>query len=250
MYMEGYQAFKRARIEHGFSVASFSDATGIKPGTLISYENGDRSLEGLMVYKGLSLFKPLGISPEVFFDEFLHYKSDCDTHMLEWKKDHPRILNYSRLRHFSYDRIVHMKYRGTITLDQYDKMICYYKNTFDYLSNQISDRENLTDEEYESEYLTFLFNIKNVLYMKPDMGYPLRELLKHYFKSEYTAQTFSFLTNNFAALIGYTYVSKLRKILAGELDLDNLSMFAALKLCYVLDLDFPKIFNLGENTCT
>ena len=64
--MEVYQAFKQARIEHGFSIDSFSEATGIKPRTLISYENGDRSLEGLMVYKGLSLFEPLEISPEEF----------------------------------------------------------------------------------------------------------------------------------------------------------------------------------------
>ncbi len=247
--MEGYQAFKQARIDHGFSIERFSDITGIKPRSLVYYESGERSLDGLMVFKVLSLFEPLAINPEDFFDEFLHYKSDCDKRMTKWKQAHPRILNYSMLRHLSYDRIVHLKYRETISLEQYDKLIYYYRNTFDFLSNQMVNRENLTENEYETEYLTFLYNIKSVLYMKPDMDYLLCEVLKYYFKSEFTALTFSFLSKDFAELIGYTSVPKLRKILSGELGLGNLSVIAALKLCYVLNLDFSKIFDSGKNTC-
>jgi transcriptional regulator with XRE-family HTH domain len=248
--MEGYQAFKQARIEHGFSIESFSVATGIKPRSLTYYESGERSLGGVMVYKCLALFAPLELRPEEFFCEYLNYRTECDEQMLLWKAAHPRVLNYSILRHLSYDRIVHMKYRDTITAHQYEKLIYHYRATFDYLSDKLAGRDSLTNEEYESEYLEFLYNVKKVLYMKPAMEHhPLVQIVEHYFKSEFTAHTFSFLANDFAGLIGYSGLHKLRKILDGELGLDNLSMIAALKLCYVLKLNFSEIFCVGENTC-
>lgn len=247
--MEAYQLLKQARIEKGFSMDSFSAATGIKKRSLTYYESGERQIENLMVYKCLSLLSPLGIDPESFFDESLHYKSDCDNRIRVWRQEHPRVLEYASLRHQSYDRIMHMKYRNSISPDQHDMLIHYYKQTFDYLSNELGERKELTDTEYETYYLSFLGEVKTTLYAKDNLSEPLSLILKEYFKSEFAAQTFTFLPNDFSSLIGYTKFAKLRKILSGEVGLDSLTAISALRLCYILGLPFEKVFELGKNTC-
>ena len=246
--MEGFEILKQTRIEHGYTIDELSSITGIKPRSLRYYECGEKSLNSLMVYTVLELFAPLDISPEDFFDRYFHYKEECDIQISNWKKEHPKILDYSSLRHLSYDRIAHLKYRDTISEKQYLKLMGYYQTIFNYLSALLNDRNTLTEKEYDIEYLDFMYNAKRVLYGKDNLPDPLNDILRNYFRSEYVSQTFSFLPKEFATLIGYSMVSNLRKILAGELPLDKLSIIAALKLCYVLELEFPQIFYLGEKT--
>lgn len=248
--MESYKALKQARMDHGFSLDALSAETGIKKRSITYYESGKRQVTGLACSKILDLFAPLEIDPESFYEEHFGYKEECDKKMTAWRSEHPRVLDYASLRHQAYERIAHMKYRKTITDEQYGKLMSFYKDSFGRLSEKLShkDKKELTDEEYENEYLCFLCNIKSALYLKPDVPEPLKSILLAYFRSEFTAGTFTLLQNDFAALIDYTTITKLRKMLTGELEIDRLPIITALRLCYILNISFTETFGLVKKT--
>ena len=249
--MQPYEILKKARIDKKYSIETLSDITGIKPRSLTYYEAGQRALDSLMVYKALLLFESVDINPEEMFDECLSYKQECRNKIEEWRNEHPRNYNYSFLRHQAYQNIAHLKYRKTITDEQYNMLMCYYRETFDYIYVLLGGRngeKELSDKIYEEDYLPFMYKSKLCLYKTKEEAEPLNTVLEVYLCCEYSAATFSFLTKDFSDLMGYSNIKKLRKILSGELGLENLSIIAALRLCYILNFDFAEIFNLSKNT--
>ena len=241
--MEGNEYLKKERLEHGYSFHVLARATGIKERSLYYYENGEKALDRLMVDKILSLFKPLGINIELFFDEFYGYKSKCEVRMKSWKESHPRIYDYLELKRKSYDCIAQLKQRRTVNAEQFDRLLSLHRNAFPDTHNH-----RLTDDEYDHQYLEFVKNCKIVLFLNYDRDSVLKDILLALFSSEYTSSTFSgFMPRSFADLIGYSSAPKLRKILSGAYGLDSLNILAALNLCYVLNLDFLNTFGVVKN---
>lgn len=242
--MESRLILKKTRNDKGYTIKHLSEVTGFKPNILRYYESGDRSLDAVMVYKVLRLFEPLNLNPENVFD----YKKECDKEIAKWQTNHPRNFDYVSLRHQSYEKIMHLKYRKSITEEQFDKLMYYYRDTFDYLSVILDDEKILSVAEYEDLYLRFLYISRMTLYLTGNEPEPQKTLLEAYLNCEYSSYTFSFLTKDFSNIIGYHKIDKLREILSGKMGLDNLSIKAALKLCYVLDVDFNSIFKLVKKT--
>ncbi|MDY4838392.1 MAG: helix-turn-helix domain-containing protein [Lachnospiraceae bacterium] len=245
--MEAYEVFKQARVAHGYSRADFSALTGVQVRSLQYYENGERSLSVLPVYKINALFEPLELDVEKFCEEFFGYKEEVDTKIELWRKNHPRVYNYSVLKNRTYQRLFHfkMRTRETISNDQNDLFFYHYTKCFDRLAILKGDSDVITDSDYEREYLSFIYEIKKILYGDMYTVFPLNELTEQLFRSEYTSASFSFLSKDIADIIDYS-VQNLRKVFSGDLELNHLSVVTALKLCYVLQLDFFHIFG-GKN---
>ncbi len=248
--MEGNLRFKQARIDHGYTLEQLSKLTGVKSRMLTNYQNGNRRLEALRVYSCLELFDPLDLDPEEFFESSLHYKESCDDKISEWKAAHPRDYCLSSLRNTTYGRITHLKYRGTVSDEDYEYILSGYKDCFNQLSHLLKTRDCqfMSENEYETFYLTYIYNVKKRLYYSSSLELPTGEILEKYLRSEYSSVSFSFLSKDFAIMIDHPYVSKLRGILSGKIEIGNLSILSALKLCYVLNIDFANIFRIVKNT--
>ena len=243
--MEISNILKQTRLKKGISISQLSDITNIKPRSLSYYESGRRSPNSLN--KCVLLFNTLGLDIVEVFEETIHYQEECDKQIAIWHKQHARIYNCKELKKQSYDKISHLKYNKSISEEQYIKILSYYKELFDFLATSMNDRDCMTPEEYENHYFDFMYNVKSLIYYNK-VDDPLDTILKTYLKSEFSSVTFSFLSNDFIKIVGYSNPHKFRKILSGELDIENLSALSALKLCYILRLDFNSLFIYDKNT--
>lgn len=237
--MEMHNILKQTRLNKGYTINQLSEITKIKPRSLNQYENGDNELYSLN--KCIVLFNALDLNVVEVYNDVFQYQEECDNNIKKWYEAHPRDYNYKSLKKHCYERIYHLKYHNIVSDNQYNKILSCYKNVFNNLSLCLEDRLLLTPAEYENEYLNFLYNVKHLMYYKElDRAYDI--VLSAYLRSEFSSVTFGFIPDDFINLINYTNKPKFRKILSGELKLDNLSIVPVLKLCYVLELDFNKIF--------
>lgn len=243
--MEISNILKQTRLKKGISISQLSDITNIKPRSLSYYESGKRSPNSLSKY--VILFNALELDIVDVYENVTHFQEECDRQIAIWQKHHARVYNYKVLKKQCYDKISHLKYNRSISDEQYNKILFYYKELFDSLAAAMIDRACLTSEEYENDYISFMYNVKLLIYYNK-IDNPLDTILKTYLASEFSSVTFSFLSDDFIRIVGYSNPHKFRKILSGELDIENLSILSALKLCYILQLDFNSLFIYDKNT--
>ena len=70
--LKGYEAFKNARENTGYSYREFAGIADISLSLLVYYENGQKSLLGMSVKKASEVFEILNISLYDYIGIYLH----------------------------------------------------------------------------------------------------------------------------------------------------------------------------------
>ena len=232
--MTGYEYFKQKRIERGYSIRQFGKAVDVTPRMVSYYETGEKPIERIPLYKMNKMAEHLEIDVEKFFDLYYPYKSNMDLAIEKWKQDNPTEYDFQKVKKKIYARLAQIKGRGAIDPDKLNLIYAMYENFFcnEYRKHIIGD--TISEVDYETFVSPILYQIK--LNMSGELpAYEVsRNIVIAFYKSGYEKKDVSKLCGIASQNLNY-YIN-------GKYEYGSLHTDTALKLCYLLKLDFKTLF--------
>ena len=232
----GYEAFKRARENTGYSYREFAGIADISLSLLVYYENGNKSLLAMPVKKAIEVFDILNISIHDFYMTYYKKELDMSDAKRQWQMDNPREYSIKKLSQRLKIRIFKLKERNRITQGMYDALLANMHTTFGLLE---PGRETISDEFYEEHILNIECQIGKCL----EKNLPEEEQIKNesakrindcILRTDYSYK-------DLATLIGITN-RRLSNCKNSEKGYDDMKIENAMKICNVLSVRFEDIF--------
>ena len=230
--MEGYEAFRKLREEKGISIREFAALTDIAPRTITYYGNGQIDLSKITVIKAYRIFLILECSVTEFYDKYFPYKEEILRKKQLWCETNKRDYDYMVLKKRVYARIAKLKEREKITINQFEELKQDYHQVFAVLETKLVN--GMIDDTLYEEYLVpLLFKIKSKSAVKANNAIAQR-FLEALYKTDYKIKDLA----HFCELAEKKCIAYLN----GVYNFEDMHVITALKLCYVLELDFEEVF--------
>jgi len=234
--LKGYEAFKNARENVGYSHREFAGIADIGLSMLVYYENGKRSLLKMSAKKAVEVFEILNISLQDFYMTYYFDELDVKDAVAQWKKDNPREYSVKKLYQRLKNRIFKLKERERITFDMHKKLYANLQAIFKVLKEEGA---YISDEIYEEYILDFQSQIGKCLeenlpeekQMKNEVSIRINECV---LRSDYSYK-------DLATFIGITNI-KLSNYKNAENGYEDMMIETALKICNVFSVKFEDIF--------
>jgi hypothetical protein len=156
-----------------------------------------------------------------------------DEKIKQWKVQNPKVLDYDILKHRMYQRLAKNKERGKIPAAHLDDIYALYQDTFERLESRMDDVRKISEEDYRAYILPLNGQIKKELQQEPD-NIISKRIWSRIMQSEYSIP-------DVAALCGISGWH-LKGCITETYDFTNMHIDTALKLCYVLSIDFDREF--------
>lgn len=229
--MTGNEFLKSKREVCGFSIRQFAVNIGVSPRTITYYEAGEKSIGAISLNKCIYMFNSLGISVYDFFNTFYPYKPVINVEKERWEKENPNVYNFGLLKKRLYLRLAQIRKRerlGETELEEITEMYeLFFKN-----SSYLTD-DDISIGDYEKYVKPIYYKIKVKMNGLPtnEMGYAIIDALC---RTDYALSDVAQMCD----------ISKqhLNQCINGNFDFGAMHVYTALKLSYLLDLDFEKIF--------
>lgn len=230
--MKGNEYIKEKRKSCHLSIRGFAMLCDIAPRMVSYYEKGESPLTSLPVSKAVRYFTVLDCDIEEFFFSFYPFKTELDGMLLSWTEAHPRCYTISVLKKKYYLRLAKIKERSCISVEEYNMLAQKYKNLFERV---LINKSVLSDKEYDQYIIPFNRLIRKTLSVfSNDSGTIAGQIEDAIYNTEYSF-------SDIGRFCGVTRLH-LRGCLDGTYNMENIRIIFALKLCYVLGLDFNYIF--------
>lgn len=234
--LKGYEAFKNARENTGYSYREFAGIADISLSLLVYYENGQKSLLGMSVKKASEVFEILNISLYDFYMTYFFKELDVTDAVNIWKKDNPREYSVKKLYQRFKNRLFKLRERERITLEMHDKLYADLQAVFKMLENE---GPYISDDFYEDYILDLEYQIGKCLEenlpeeekMKNETAIRINDCILH--------SDFSY--KDLAAFVGITN-RRLSNCKNMENGYDDMKIENALKICNVFSKRFEDIF--------
>lgn len=240
--MQGHEAFQKAVTDSGLSLKDIAAQSGYVEKTLRNYEQGILSLENVSVKRIIKLFSVLGIDIPTFFEEYYSIKADFENDLRQWHETHSKELEYSVVRKRFYDRIKQFKYRKRFPEEVQEELEQLFEDNFSTLSQKLvnEDRLFMQEEEYQTFVKPIEVYIKQLFNDKP-VGRSEQMIYDALICSDYNTGTL--FNDEIANLLGVSEIY-LYNLFYGKNNMafNSIKIKTALKLCYLLGLDFNTVF--------
>lgn len=232
--MTGYEYFKQKRIEKGYSVRQFGKVVDITPRMVSYYEAGEKPIEHIPLHKINKIFDLLEIDIVEFFDCYYPYKETVDHAVENWKLENPVEYDFQKTKKKIYARLAQIKGRGVVEESKLNRIYDMYENFFCHESRKYLICNTISEEDYNKFVNPILYQIK----LDMSGGLPenniSRNIMDAFYKSNYRMKDISKICGIAPQNLNY-YIN-------GKFDYGSLHTDTALKLCYLLKLDFKKLF--------
>lgn len=152
----------------------------------------------------------------------------------KWRQDNPTEYDFQKVKKKIYARLAQIKGRGAIDPDKLNLIYAMYENFFcnEYRKHIIGD--TISEVDYETFVSPILYQIK----LNMSGGLPANEVSRNiviaFYKSGYEKKDVSKLCGIASQNLNY-YIN-------GKYEYGSLHTDTALKLCYLLKLDFKTLF--------
>ena len=233
--MNGNEAFKYLREQKEYTVRQFAALSGTSPRIITYYESGERQIPYMSVLKAFDIFDLLQADIETYMDEYYPYKKELDANLIQWKKENLRNLNYTLLKKRFYMQLAKIRERQNIPISLLDIIFSKYQETFSELEAFVDENGNISDAKYEEYIMPLQYAIKKGFRIE-SMPENLisRNILEGICRTEFSVP-------EVAKLSGITS-QHLKGCINETFDFDKMHVCVALKLCYILNLDFNDTF--------
>lgn len=234
--LKGYEAFKNARENAGYSYREFAGIADISLSLLVYYENGQKSLLGMSVKKAIEVFEILNVSLQDFYMAYYSNELDVEDVVAQWKKDNPREYSVKKLYQRLKNRIFKLRERERITPDMHERLYTDLQAVFNALEGEGT---HISDEIYEEYIWDLEYQIGKCL----EENLPEEEQMKNetairindcILRSDYSYK-------DLAAFIGITN-RRLSNCKNTESGYEDMKIENALKICNVFSMKFEDIF--------
>lgn len=231
--MTGNEFLKLRREECGYSIRKFADDIDVSPRTISYYESGEKRISAMSLNKCIYMFGRLGISICEFFDLYYPYKQSIDAEKERWTEQNPRIYNYGLLKKRLYLRMAQIKRRGRLREKELEEISALYDSFFKNPSCPYSDGDDISPADYEKYIRPIYYKIKAGMNGLPSGGTG-RIITDALYKTDFSISD--------AAAICEITKQHLNMCINGNFDFGAMHVYTALKICYLLELDFEDIF--------
>lgn len=232
--MNGSEALKQFRENKGYSIRGLANEAGINFRNLTYYESGQRDISVMPINTALTLFNIYDEDIEIFIDTYYPFKSGLNAKVAVWRQNNPRITDYIVLKKRLYSQLAKLKERNRFDETELEKITKCYKNIFRILEMSVDEFGNISDELYEKYILPFSGMIEE----KKAAPFPDDHIAEKIVKAICYS---GYKRNDISNLIGIDS-HHLRGCIKGTFDFKKMQSGNALKLCYLLGLDFKDTF--------
>lgn len=232
--MDGNSAFKNYRVNNGLSVRKFASATQLSPRIVTSYENGEKAISNIPVFKAIRIFDIFQADIEEYFDIYYPYKNILDEKIEKWEKENPHILDYEILKHRMYLRLAKIKKRQSVPDEVCVRLYEEYNKNFEILKSKVDAKGNISDEDYMQYIEPINYLIKKGQHQLETDNRISYIIMENLLKTEYSIPDVATLCD----------ISRqhLWRCVNGTFDFGKMRIDTALKLCYTLNMDFKEVF--------
>lgn len=232
--MTGNELIKQKRVEKNFSVRFFASITEITPRMISYYESGEKLLEHMPVYKCQAMFDLLELDITSFFQTYFPYEKDLQSKILKWEQLHPYESDFFVLKKRIYARLMKIKSRGKLSGESTQDLFDVYCAFFDSQSSKYALNPILTREEYNQYVLPILYHVRLTCNEMPENSIS-HTILDALYRTDYTV-------TDLCTLCDIT-TQPFNDYLNGKRDFGLIHIDTALKICYILNLDFDSTFS-------
>jgi DNA-binding XRE family transcriptional regulator len=229
--MNGNEAFKQYREISGYSIRHLAAVADVSPRVISYYENGEKQITSMTCVKACLFFDLFQAEVVPFFDTYFPYKSELDVRMEQWQLDNPRELRFDVLKKRIYRRLAKIKERGRVAYGHMVELHGQYRETFEYLSHRTDKEGKISGQDYTDYIIPLLCRIKREMQEEPENEIS-KVIWDYMMNSEYS-------NAEIASFCGVSGVH-LKCCFNGTNDMSKMHIDTALKICYVLDIDFEK----------
>lgn len=231
--MDGKDYFKKLRTDKGYSIRQFANIADISPRLVTYYESGGKQIGSMSVEKSILVFECLNCSIVDFFDQYYSFKPDMDNKISEWKEKNKREYKFSVLKKRIYLRLAKIKERDILDQDVLNELFFMYEDYFNGILSEKCADGYLTEELYEKYVQKIFYRLK--LAMNPLPGNDIGDtILDAIYKTDYSL-------SDVAKFCDITR-QHLNRCITGNCSFALMHIDTALKLCYLLNLDFKRTF--------
>lgn len=232
--MDGKEAFKNYRIGTGNTIRKFASLTKLSPRIITCYENGEKGINNIPVFKAIEIFDIFNADIEEYFETYYPYKENIDEKIRKWHEKNPHILDYETLKHRMYLRLAKIKKRKTIPDDLLELVFEIYHKNFEILKLK-TDKDGKISEQ---DYMQYVYPINNMI--KSGQNHLITESVIS--QKIYNALQDSEYSIPDVAEICDISRQHLGRCVNGTFDFNKMRIDTALKLCYALNMDFREVF--------
>ncbi|MDD3414198.1 MAG: helix-turn-helix transcriptional regulator [Lachnospiraceae bacterium] len=231
--MTGNEFLKSKREDYGYSIRQFASDIGVSPRTITYYESGEKSIGAMSINKCIYMFHTLGMSIYDFFNTFYPYKEVIDEEKERWRKDNPSVYNFGLLKKRLYLRLAQIRKRERLGEADLEELMEMYESFFKNDAISYLESNDISVMDYEKFVKPIYYKIKVKMNGLPvdEIGYSIVDALC---RTDYELSDVAMMCD----------ISKqhLNQCINGNFDFGAMHVYTALKLSYLLELDFEKIF--------
>lgn len=231
--MTGNEFLKMKREECGYSVRKFAVDIGVSPRTISYHESGEKRIGSISLNKCICMFRRLDIPVCEFFDLYYPYKHSIDEKKKQWAEQNLRTYNFGLLKKRLYLRLAQIKKRKRLGEKELEEILVLFEAFFKDPQCPYSDGDDISPFDYEKYVRPIYYKIKIGM-----NGLPSDEIGRTIIDALYKTD---FSISDVAAICDITK-QHLNLCINGNFDFGAMHVYTALKLCYLLELDFEEIF--------
>ena len=175
----------------------------------------------------------LNVSLPEFFEEYYPYKEVVSSRVQIWQKQNPRTLEVDSIKKKIYYRLAKNKERKNMPLEVIETLQEKFVETFECAYKNANSEGCISAEFYEAYVMPLMYDIKKGMHGELNES-ARKRMVEGIFKKEYSV-------HDIAELCDISYEHLIRCI-NGKMDFNKMNVIAALKLCFVLDLNLTEVF--------
>lgn len=229
--MNGKEALKHYRNEKGYTIRQLAALLQVSPKTVYSYESKDVQVTSMPVSRAIVYFGLLGVDVEEYFDSFYPYKEELSAKVEKWHTDNLVELSYDKLKTRLTQRITKAKERQILSESLYEEIYTQCLSSFELLKGKTDSNGFISVVDHEKYIVPIYKRLKMETYLIEDA----------YFKDKFAEAPYNLSELAEICDINGVYLTY---VVNGKRALHTMHIITMLKLCYVLQLDFKKLFQM------
>lgn len=229
--MNGKEALKHYRNEKGYTIRQLAALLQVSPKTVYSYESKDVQVTSMPVSRAIVYFGLLGVDVEEYFDSFYPYKEELSAKVEKWHTDNLVELSYDKLKTRLTQRITKAKARQILSESLYEEIYTQCLSSFELLKGKTDSNGFISVVDHEKYIVPIYKRLKMETYLIEDA----------YFKDKFAEAPYNLSELAEICDINGVYLTY---VVNGKRELHTMRIITMLKLCYVLQLDFKKLFQM------
>lgn len=227
--MNGKEALKHYRNEKGYTIRQLAALLQVSPKTVYSYESKDVQVTSMPVSRAIVYFGLLGVDVEEYFDSFYPYKEELSAKVEKWHTDNLVELSYDKLKTRLTQRITKAKGRQILSESLYEEIYTQCLSSFELLKGKTDSNGFISVVDHEKYIVPIYKRLKMETYLIEDA----------YFKDKFAEAPYNLSELAEICDINGVYLTY---VVNGKRELQTMRVITVLKLCYVLQLDFKRLF--------